>query len=282
MATDSDPKRRKASRSTSLKQQIVDALILDLRRGVIAPGSMISAKRIAEEHGVSRTPAREAVDTLVTLQLVKWVTNTGARVCEIDLPQLIDLLAARRGVEFRSGQKLGQKNAPGKLKELQEIWDKMQAEVAKKKAAEERGEAWHHDDKLKFFDMDIAFHQKLANLGGSEDMEYLITYLMNRIRLLAEKRLSFPEKTQEEHGAIIAAIEAYGKSPREKADEALAKSIEAHLLWSLHRWGGMEWVEAMAAATGWGVPPEMREGMRNRDDKPKPTGAARRSTPRAK
>ena len=69
MPPDRDKRPGKAVRSASLKQQIVDALILDIRRGVIAPGSLISAKRISEEHGVSRTPAREAVDTLVSAAL---------------------------------------------------------------------------------------------------------------------------------------------------------------------------------------------------------------------
>src|SRR4051812_35966926 len=161
-------------RSATLKQQLVDALINDIRQGKIAPGSMISAKRLSEELDVSRTPAREAVDTLATLHLVKWVSNSGARVCEIELPQLVDLMAVRRGVELRSAQKLGQENAPHKLKELRGHWEKMKGMVAEKKAAEKRGEAWDEEAKLQFFGLDIAFHQELARLAGSEDMGYLI------------------------------------------------------------------------------------------------------------
>lgn len=262
-------------RSDSLKQQILSRLIQDIRRGTIKPGSLISAKKISEQYHVSRTPAREAVDVLATMQLVKWVTNTGARVCEIDLPELIDLLAVRKGVEFRSAQKLGQEAAPKKLELLREHWDLMQKAVAEKKAAERRGEEWSEEDKLGFFDLDIRFHQMLAESAGSEDLDYLITYLMNRIRLLAERRLSQPERTQVEHKAILDAIGAYDGLPRSKADSTLARAIELHLLWSLFRWGGIEWAETMTAATGWEIPAEMKGAERNRDDNPKTGGTAR-------
>jgi DNA-binding GntR family transcriptional regulator len=203
VARDLEKGSNRLIRSATLKQRIVDDLINDIRQGKIAPGSMISAKRLSEERGVSRTPAREAVDTLATLQLVKWVSNTGARVCEIDLPQLVDLLAVRRGVELRSAQKLAQEGAPHKLKELRAHWEKMKAMVAEKEAAERRGGTWGEEAKLQFFGLDIEFHQELARLAGSGDMEYLITYLMNRTRLLAERRLSHPEQTQKEHNAIL-------------------------------------------------------------------------------
>jgi DNA-binding GntR family transcriptional regulator len=272
---DRDEGRAPIARSATLKQKLVSELIDDIRRGKIAPGSLISAKKLAEDRGVSRTPAREAVDTLATLQLVKWVTNTGARVCEIDLPQLIDLLAARKGVEFRSAQKLGQENAPHKFKALREKWEEMQAAVAAKKTAERRGEAWDDDAKLAFFDLDIKFHLMLAELAGSEDLKYLITYLMNRIRLLAERRMSHPEKTQQEHKAILEAMEGYQGIAREEADENLGRAIELHLFWSLFRWGGNEWAEAMSATAGWEIPPEMKGATRNRDENPKPGGTAR-------
>lgn len=282
MAQDGEKRRNHLIRAASLKQQLVDELINDIRRGTIAPGSLISAKKLAEERGVSRTPAREAVDTLATLQLVKWESNAGARVCAIDLPELIDLLAARKGVEFRSAQKIAQASDSRALKELRDHWDRMQAAVAAKTAAEGRGKAWGEEAKLGFFDLDIEFHLKLAKLAGSEDLEYLVTYLMNRIRLLAERRMSQPEKTQEEHKAILDAIEGYEGAPREEADEALGRAVELHLLWTLHRWGGIGWAEAMSSAAGWKLPPGMRDGEQNRGENPKPGGAARRGTRRAK
>ena len=179
MARDLVKASNRLIRSATLKQQLVDALIDDIRQGKIAPvGSMISAKKLSEELDVSRTPAREAVDTLATLHLVKWVSNSGARVCEIDLPQLIDLMAVRKGVEMRGADAGARERSPqaqgaeGPLGEDERYGRREEGGRAAGRIVGRGGEApvlrpGHR--------VPPGVRPRLA---GSEDMGYLITYLL--------------------------------------------------------------------------------------------------------
>ena len=61
----------------------------------IQPGSPISTNALAEEMGVSVTPVREALIRLEADGLVHRVPNSTARVTEVHLHDLKDMLEAR-------------------------------------------------------------------------------------------------------------------------------------------------------------------------------------------
>ncbi|WP_455813835.1 GntR family transcriptional regulator [Pseudomonas graminis] len=67
-------------RQSNLRDQALSILKLRLISGDLAPGQIYSASALAEELGVSNSPVREAMLTLVNQGLMETVRNRGFRV----------------------------------------------------------------------------------------------------------------------------------------------------------------------------------------------------------
>lgn len=86
-------------RPTESKTSIVDRLEDSLRErilsGVYAPGSRLVLARLAEEHGVSFIPVREALHRLEPERLVQFERHRGARVADISIADMRDIYETR-------------------------------------------------------------------------------------------------------------------------------------------------------------------------------------------
>ena len=86
-------------RPTQSKTSIVDRLEDSLRErilsGAYAPGSRLVLARLAEEHGVSFIPVREALHRLEPERLVQFERHRGARVAEISIADMRDIYETR-------------------------------------------------------------------------------------------------------------------------------------------------------------------------------------------
>src|SRR5215510_14611698 len=71
-------------RQTNLLDQALAVLKLRLISGDLAPGEIYSAAGLAAELGVSNSPIREAMLTLVNQGLMEAVRNRGFRVIPLD------------------------------------------------------------------------------------------------------------------------------------------------------------------------------------------------------
>src|SRR5690606_9263425 len=68
---------------------------------VLAPGTVLSEARIAEQYGVSRTPVREAFKRLAEAGLLRIVPQVGSFVARIDLRAVRDSHFVRETLECR-------------------------------------------------------------------------------------------------------------------------------------------------------------------------------------
>lgn len=88
--------------------------------GRIAPGSKISEADLAQTHGISRGPLREAISQLAAIGLVERKPNIGARVIQPSSAQLLEIyhvrealegMAARQAAAHMSTEAVGRLNA---------------------------------------------------------------------------------------------------------------------------------------------------------------------------
>ena len=100
--------------------------ILDLS---LAPGSRIDEKLLIDRFGVSRTPAREALNRLVAEGLVEIRSNRGAFVRSLEIDDVARFFDAYYGVERLTAHlcRLGQ---PGLVEDLGRIQEQHGAAVA--------------------------------------------------------------------------------------------------------------------------------------------------------
>jgi DNA-binding GntR family transcriptional regulator len=80
----------------SKAEQVHDALLDEICRGLLEPGRKLVEEEIAERLGVSRTPVREALRRLESMGLIRFRTHHGAEVARLGraaMLQLFDALA---------------------------------------------------------------------------------------------------------------------------------------------------------------------------------------------
>jgi DNA-binding GntR family transcriptional regulator len=80
---------------TSIVDRVEDALRERILSGSYAPGSRLVLARLAEEHGVSFIPVREALQRLESERLVRFELHRGARVTEISIADMRDIYETR-------------------------------------------------------------------------------------------------------------------------------------------------------------------------------------------
>ena len=78
---------------------IQQALLQRLLRGELQPGTWLRQGQLAEQHGVSTVPVREALQRLAGLGLLRFEPNRGAVVPALSAEDATEQYALRRGIE---------------------------------------------------------------------------------------------------------------------------------------------------------------------------------------
>ena len=190
--------------AAQLRQEIVS-----LRR---PPGSAIIEQQIAEAHGVSRTPVREAVLRLADEGLIEVFPQSGTFVSRIPADELGEAIAIRRALEEATVRVAARLAAPGDIARLQ-------TQLAGQQAIAEAGDqaAFHRADEL--------FHATLAEIAQQKRFWQLVLQVkmqVDRFRLLTLPVPGRMRAVVAEHSAIVAAIAA-------GSADAAAAAIASHL-----------------------------------------------------
>src|SRR6185437_10338966 len=98
-------------RQTNLRDQALAVLKLRLVSGDLAPGEIYSAASLAAELGVSNSPVREAMLTLVNQSLMETVRNRGFRVVPLSDKERRNIYDLRLLVEIPSMVRLASMKA---------------------------------------------------------------------------------------------------------------------------------------------------------------------------
>lgn len=179
-------------------------------------GTALTEQTISLDCGVSRTPARAALQRLEQEGLVKLVPNKGAIVVGISPRDLIDIYQMRMRVEG-----LAARLAASRLTEADKVRLSENVELAEFYIA--RGDA------QKLRDLDSNFHEILYNASGSRMIEQTLTDLHHKIGVWRAKSLNDPQRVREsvaEHRAILDALFA---GDAELADTLVSQHVERAL-----------------------------------------------------
>jgi GntR family transcriptional regulator, galactonate operon transcriptional repressor len=211
---------------TRLHEAIVKALVKDISSGAYAPGSTLPTENdLAEAHGVSRTAAREVMQTLRTLGLVEIRRRKGATVLPrrdwnmldptvlsltienaSDLEIYRSLVEARLAIEPRAAELAARRADPADLARIEAALDAMAAE-----AQGTQGEGWP--------DADLAFHAAVIDASGNWVFRQLV--VMIKAALEASIRL-----TGGHHDSSQAALQqhrdVFNAIKRKQPEEAVA------------------------------------------------------------
>ena len=198
----------------------------------LAPGSVIPAEgELARRFGINRLVVREAVRTLVAREVLESRQGRPARVTVPSaavLGQILDFRLRQRTLQFADlldTRRLIEVELAGRAAERIGRGEG-DATVAARLLTQAIGRA---SDRGRFIELDIAFHDELANLAGAETLHLLLTSLAGVLRRARQasydgrvRRGQDHRSTLDHHAAVLDAVVA--GDPR-RAREAMS----AHL-----------------------------------------------------
>lgn len=149
---------------SSLGETIACELRLQIIKGTIKAGEVLSENRIAGDFGTSRSPVREAMRTLSAEGLIR-LERMGAVVLGLNMRDIEELYDVRYLIESFAQQRVAENCTEAFIQRLHKLIDRMEL-------------AGKHHDIVEFSFLDISFHDAMIR----EANHARILHLWNSIR----------------------------------------------------------------------------------------------------
>lgn len=190
------PPRPAASNGTAAWKLVYQ----DVRERIVSmqmrPGEPVSEKQIAESHGLSRTPVREAMQRLVDERLIEVFPQSGTFVARIPNEELPEAIVIRQALE-RTAVELATRRAT------------RSQHLTLASIIELQREAADANDRSGFHRADEAFHAKIAEISGYPGIWRLVLQVKTQVDRFRRLTLTQPRRMYlviEEHQAIYDAM----------------------------------------------------------------------------
>lgn len=198
------PLPRRTVRETTLA-----ALRSMIISGQLQVGQPLRQDELAAQFGVSRTPLREALQTLATEGLVRIDPHRGAVVTQPSAQQLLDTYQVREALETVAGREAAARSTREHADEVARILADMSSER----------------DSDRWAELNTAFHAAIYSVVPNTQLLELIEILRNRaevyVRILARQDAP-ARRADDTHEQMLAAL-------RRNDADAMESLIRAHL-----------------------------------------------------
>ena len=198
------------AQTASLQEHIEAAII----RGEFSPGDRLDESRLAERFGVSRTPIREAFKGLVASRLAVKRQHAGVFVVNPSLDEIMEMFELMATLESFAAKKAAHRATQSNL-------------TAVKQAHENCIIAANTGDPAIYFTANQVFHEQIYKAAHNSVLHEQIIALNKRLapyrRLVTFRTHHHIEKSNEEHAAILSAIEQHATND---ASLAMGKHLD--------------------------------------------------------
>ncbi len=218
-----EQRRQLAAASLARSESLRDGALRILRNAIVSgeirSGELYSATALARQLGISASPVREAMLTLVNDGILEAVRNRGFRIVPLDDRDLDEIVDLRMMLEVPAVRRLADVDITDDLPRLHEMAT----------AIEDAGKSGDVDA---FLAADRAFHLALVSLTHNDRLVDLVARLRDQTRLyglnaLADKGLL--DATADEHHRILDAL-------RDKDGDAVERLMTDHLAHIKREW----------------------------------------------
>jgi DNA-binding GntR family transcriptional regulator len=181
---------------TTVAEEVHRALKREILTLGLRPGTPLREQELAERHGTSRVPVREACARLEQEGLITRIPYKGYSVSRISMREIFDSFELRLLLETRAAECAVERAD-------EEGVERLEALAAREYAWRDR------DTYLAFLDGNLEFHLALAGLCGNERLARVLGDLlesMQRYFLLGLELGDFGAEMRGEHEALTRAI----------------------------------------------------------------------------
>ncbi len=185
-------------RSHSLPALVGMELTHRILAGELAAGTKLNEANIALHLGVSRGPVREAFRALEAAGLVRLEKNRGVYVRELTGAEADEIFELRALLDEFAGRKAARCATADDVRALTAMVERMD-------------EVTRQGDADGYFELNLAFHDRIVGLAGNAKLRELYRRLVNELALF--RRASFDHaanlpRSAAEHRAIVERIAA--------------------------------------------------------------------------
>ncbi len=181
-------------------RKFADSVAQIIRQMILAdevkPGERLNELSLAQQLGISRSPVREAMQSLAGEGLVHFVPGRGAYVVVLDLPTVRQLGQIRAALESLGAQLAAQAATEEQLAGLELLLHDTEASMG---------------DPARAYPSDLDFHRAVLEMSGNPRLVEMAGLVGAQLRLARLRSAKQPERAREallEHRAILAAIKA--------------------------------------------------------------------------
>lgn len=190
-----------------LRDVVFNTLRQAILTGELEPGEHLMESELADKLGVSRTPIREAIRKLELEGLVNMTPRKGARVAQITLEDLTDVLEVRRHLEELAVELACKKATEEDLEQLHVLHENIR-------------QAMQDGNLTEIAEADVKLHEAIYRMTGNRRLIQLLHNLreqMYRYRLEYIKDRQTRDNLILEHQEIIDAVETRDVERAKKA-----------------------------------------------------------------
>jgi DNA-binding GntR family transcriptional regulator len=191
---------------------LAEHLARQIATGALPPGAPLDEARLAERHGISRTPVREAIRHLVAIGLAEPSPPRGTRVARPDPDRLAEMFAVLAELEALSAALAAERMRPAERRALAGRHQAMAAPLRAGDAAAYRA-------------ANLAFHAAIAEGARNAYLAELASGTRLRLAPFRGARFETPDgmaRSHAEHGEILDALIAGDRA-------ATAEAMRRHI-----------------------------------------------------
>jgi len=166
-------------------------LVSKMQRGELVSGMSVTEQGVADELGISRTPAREALRRLEIDGLVVSEPRFGMKVTELGYIETLELYEAREALEMAAVEICAEKISDIEIAELEILQEQMAGSVR---------------DPSRMASLNYAFHKALLNAVKNRYLTMSFEVIQKTLAILGPTTLANTERAEEsltEHQALI-------------------------------------------------------------------------------
>ena len=166
-------------------------LVSKMQRGELVSGMSVTEQGVADELGISRTPAREALRRLEIDGLVVSEPRFGMKVTELGYIETLELYEAREALEMAAVEICAEKISDIEIAELEILQEQMASSVR---------------DPSRMASLNYAFHKALLNAVKNRYLTMSFEVIQKTLAILGPTTLANTERAEEsliEHQELI-------------------------------------------------------------------------------
>lgn len=198
----------------TLPEQVADAIVRGLGRGLLKPGERLYEPSLCERLRVSRAPIREALRILEAQGIVEGEPQRGLRVCLFDDARRAEVYEIRHALERISIPK-----AAALLRADPEAGNRLEQLIADMEVYAAR------NDRLAMNEADLAFHGEICRLAGNAVLVNLWRGLARQVLIILALETTSEVPLPAIHAQHVTLLAAMRSGDPKELEAAIASHI---------------------------------------------------------